>query len=65
MATIGSVEGETDSGAKQEGEMESFTDNEVKASGGAEETNQPMEYIVHFTKVVELYQQKKQKLSQV
>ena len=38
--------------------MESLADKEVKASGGAEETNQPMEYIVHFTNVVELYQQK-------
>ena len=31
---------------------------EVEASGGAEETDQSVEYIIHFTKVVELYQKK-------
>ena len=58
--TTGNAEGEADSGAKQkgEGEMEPSPDKEVKASGGVEGTYQPMEYIVHFVKVVKLYQQK-------
>ena len=58
--TAGSVQGEADSAAKQEeeGEMEPSADEEVKASGKAEETDQPMEYIICFTKAVKLYQQK-------
>ena len=52
--TIGSVEGKTDTGSKQEeeGETDPSADKEVKALGRAEDTDQPMEYIVHFTKGV-------------
>ena len=58
--TIRNADSKADFGAKQEGEgeMEPLADEEVKASGGAEGTDQPMEYIVCFTKAVELYQQK-------
>ena len=35
-----------------------MADKEVEALGGVEETDQPMEYIVHFAKVVKPYQQK-------
>ena len=58
--TIESVKGEADSGEKQdkEGEMKLSADKEVKVSARREETDKPMEYIVCFPKVVELYQQK-------
>ena len=38
--------------------MEPLADKEVKASGGVGGTDQPMEYIIHFTKAFKLYQQK-------
>ena len=41
-----------------EGEMEPSADEEVKASGAVGGTDQPIEYIVHFAKVVKLYQHK-------
>ena len=58
--TIGSNEFEVDSSVEQEGdgEMEPSAGEEVKASGGMEGTDQPMEYIIHSAKVVKLYQQK-------
>ena len=59
--TVGNGEGEADSGAKQEeGEMEPSAEEEVGASGGVEGKDQPMEYIIHIAKGVELYQQKNQ-----
>ena len=59
-ATIGNDEGEADSSAKQEGEGETepLADEEVKASGRVGGTDQHMEYIIHFTKAVKLYEQK-------
>ena len=59
-ATVGNAKGKADSGVKQEGEgeMEPLADKEVKASGRVQGTDQPMEYIFHFAKVVELYKQK-------
>ena len=59
--TIGSVEGKADSGVQQEeeGETEPSADKEVIASCGDEEIDQPMEYIIHIAKVIELCQQKK------
>ena len=61
--TIGNDEAEEDSSVKQEeeGEMElsANEDEDVEASGGIGETDQPVEYIIHFAKVVELYQKKK------
>ena len=58
--TVGSNEVERNSGAKQEGnaETESSADKEAKTSGRVGGMDQPMEYIVHFTKAVELYQQR-------
>ena len=58
--TVGNVEGEADSSAKQEGygETEPLADEEVKLSDKAEGIDQPMEHIICFAKVVELYQQK-------
>ena len=58
--TIESVKGKADSSTKQkeEGEMEPSADEEFKVLGRAEETDQPMEYIIHFTKAVDLYLQK-------
>ena len=38
--------------------MEPLADEGVEVSGGAGGTDQPMEYIICFTQVVELYQQK-------
>ena len=38
--------------------MEFLTDEEVKASERADVSDQSMEYIVHFTKAVKLYQLK-------
>ena len=38
--------------------MEPLADEEVKASGRMGGTHQPMEYIMHFAKAVELYQWK-------
>ena len=38
--------------------MEPSADKEVEVSGRAEETDQPMEYIICFAKAVKLYQQK-------
>ena len=38
--------------------MEPSTDEDVKASGRAGGTDQSMEYIIHFTKAVMLYQKK-------
>ena len=38
--------------------MEPLADDKVKASGRVEGTDQPMEYIICFAKVVKLYQQK-------
>ena len=58
--TIGNDEGGADSGAKEggEGEMEPSADGEVKASGRVRGTDQTMEYTVHFTTAVKLYQKK-------
>ena len=57
--TVGNAKGKADSGAKQEGEGETepLADKEDQASSGAEGTDQPMEYIIHFAKAVKLYQQ--------
>ena len=59
--TVGNAKGEADSGAKQEreGEIQPSADEEVKSSGRAEGIDQPMGYIIHFAKVVKLYQKKK------
>ena len=57
--TVENAKGEADSGSKQggEGETEPLADKEAEASGRAEGTDQSIEYIVCFTKVVEHYQQ--------
>ena len=57
---IGNAKDKAESGVKQEGEGETepLADEEVKASGRAEGTDQPMEYIVPFAKAVKLCQQK-------
>ena len=58
-ATEGNAKGKAGSGAKQEeGEIEPLADEEVKASGGGEGTDQPMGYISCFAKAVKIYQQK-------
>ena len=41
-----------------EGETEPSSDKDVEASGGVGEMDKTIEYIVHFAKVVELYQKK-------
>ena len=41
-----------------EGETGSSAGKEVEASSRAGETDQSIEYIVHFTKAIELYQKK-------
>ena len=45
--------------------MEPLADEEVKVSGRAERTDQPMEYIICFAKVVKLYQQNTEAVSGV
>ena len=58
--TIRNDDAEEDPGAKLEGEgeMELSADEDVEASGGVEETDQSIEYIICFAKAVELYQKK-------
>ena len=53
-------EAKEDPGEKPEGEGETepSADEDVEVSGGIGETGQSIEYIVHFTKGVELYQKK-------
>ena len=43
---------------KGEGKTELSVDEDVEVLGRVGERNQSMEYIVHFAKVVELYQKK-------
>ena len=58
--TIGNDEVVEDSSPKQEGgEMEPSADNDLKASGRAWGTDQSVEYIIDFTKAIELYQKKR------
>ena len=59
-ATISVNEVKEDASAKLERDRETgpLVDKETKASGRVEGTDQPMEYIVHFAKVVKLYLQK-------
>ena len=58
--TIGNDKGEADSGVKQEreGETKPLAGEEVEASGAVGGIEQPIEYIIHITKAVKLYQQK-------
>ena len=58
--TIGSDEVEENSSVKQEGDGEtvSSADKEVETSGRVGGMDQPVEYIIHFTKAAQLYQQK-------
>ena len=62
--TIGNDEVEADSGAKQEGEGETepSADKEVKVSGRAGGTDQPMEYIICFAPGNQTIPTEKQKL---
>ena len=52
---------------KQEGDGEttSSADEETKTLGRVGEMDQPIEYTIHFTKAVELYQQKTEVVSGV
>ena len=58
--TIGNAKDEADPDVKEEGEgeIEPLVDKEVKVSGRADGTDQSMKCIIHFAKVVKLYQQK-------
>ena len=58
--TVGNGKAGKDSGAKPEGkeERESSAGKEVEASSGAGGTDQSVEFIIHFAKVVELYEKK-------
>ena len=59
-ATIRNDDAEEDPGVKYEGEgeMEPSADEDVEASGQVGETDQSVEYMIHFDKAVELYQKK-------
>ena len=56
--TIGNDEAEKDPAANPDGEGETVSSagEEVEASSRAGETDQSIEYIIHFTKAIELYQ---------
>ena len=55
--TIGSKNVEEDTSVKQGGDggSESLADKKAETSGRVGGTDQPMKYIIHFTKVVKLY----------
>ena len=58
--TVRSDEAKEDPGVKLEGEgeMEPSVDEDVEVSDRVGETDQSIEYIIHFAKAVALYQKK-------